>query len=125
MEPIWQLINSKKDNEDWNPDFRGCLKSAVAGRQYPQTRVMAAVWSEHNRCIMCLSDIVDAEDASGTDWTATARCSRTPVVATPDQINRAPTGNLNHRIWKVQVFGAPSDEEGSSKGRCYCQDVQH
>ena len=123
MEPIWQHINSKKNNEDWNPDFRGCLKSAMAGRQYPQTRVMAAGWSDHNRCIVCLSDIVDAENISGTDGNPTERCSRTPVVATPDQISRAPTGNLNHRIWKRQMSGAPSVEEGPGEGRCYGQNL--
>ena len=69
MEPLWQLINSKVNNEQWNPDFRGCLKSAFAGRQYPQTRVMAAGWSDHNRCVSCLSTIVDSEgtNAVGMD----------------------------------------------------------
>ena len=64
MEPFWQLINSKVNNEQWNPDFRGCLKSAFAGRQYPQTRVMAAGWSDHNRRASCLSTIVDSEDTN-------------------------------------------------------------
>ena len=35
----------------------------LAGRQYLQTRVFAAGWSEHNRCVVCLYDIVQADAA--------------------------------------------------------------
>jgi hypothetical protein len=83
MEPLWQLLNSKVCNDDWNADLRGCLKSAIAGRQYPQTRVMAAGWAEHNRCIFCLSAAVDADDLSSTAEDKASRHSRTPVTATP------------------------------------------
>ena len=99
MEPMWQLINSKVNNEQWNPDFRGCLKSAFAGRQYPQTRVMAAGWSDHNRCITCLSTIVDTEDTNTDATDKMKRSMRDPVVASPQQILKAPVGNSNHIIW--------------------------
>ena len=39
------------------------MESALAGRQYPQTRVFAAGWSEHNRCLLGLHDIVQADVA--------------------------------------------------------------
>ena len=63
MAPIWKLLKSKQNDEEWNPACRGALKSALAGRQYPQTRVFAAGWSKHNRCILCLHDIVQADAA--------------------------------------------------------------
>ena len=61
MAPVWKLLKSNQNDEEWNPACRGALKSALAGRQYPQTRVFAAGWSEHNRCILCLHDIVQAD----------------------------------------------------------------
>ena len=63
MGPICKLLKSKQNDEEWNPACRGALKSALAGRQYPQARVFAAGWSEHNRCILCLYDIVQADAA--------------------------------------------------------------
>ena len=106
MEPLWQLINSKVNNEQWNPDFRGCLKSAFAGRQYPQTRVMAAGWADHNRCISCLSAIVDSEAVNTGGVDKEKRTMRDPVVASPQQVLKAPVGNLNHRIWSGGCLNA-------------------
>ena len=63
MDPVWKLLKSRQNDEDRNPAGRGALKSALAGRQYPQTRVFAAGWSQHNRCILCLYDIVQADVA--------------------------------------------------------------
>ena len=54
MAPVWKLLKSKQNDDEWKPACRGALRSAIAGRQYPQTRVFAAGWSEHNRCIFCL-----------------------------------------------------------------------
>ena len=59
--PVWKLLKSKQNDEEWNPACRGALRSAIAGRQYPRTQVFAAGWSEHNRCILCLRDIVQAD----------------------------------------------------------------
>ena len=42
MEPITKLLKSRANSEDWNPALRGALRSAIAGRQYPQARVFAA-----------------------------------------------------------------------------------
>ena len=41
MEPIWQLLNSRQNDDEWNPMLRGSLRSALANRQYPQSRVKA------------------------------------------------------------------------------------
>ena len=61
MAPVWNVLGSKKNDEEWNPACRGGLRSALSGRQYPQVRVFAAGWSERNRCILCLHDIVQAD----------------------------------------------------------------
>ena len=45
MEPIWQLLNTKSNDKDWTETHNGCLRSAMANRQYPQTRVMMCGWS--------------------------------------------------------------------------------
>ena len=59
MEPITKLLKSKENTETWNPALRGSLKSAIAGRQYPQARVFAAGWATHNKCIFCLHNLVN------------------------------------------------------------------
>ena len=59
MEPITKLLKSKDNNETWNPALRGSLKSAMAGRQYPQARAYAAGWTSHNRCLFCLHKLVE------------------------------------------------------------------
>ena len=61
MQPMYPLLNSRQNSSQWNPVLRGCLKSATAGRQYPQVRVKAAGWAEHDRCLFCLHDIVVKE----------------------------------------------------------------
>ena len=58
MEPITKLLKSKANNEDWNLALRGSLRSAIAGRQYPQSRVFAAGWADHNKCLSCLQKLV-------------------------------------------------------------------
>ena len=65
MEPITKLLKSKADNEDWNPALRGALRSAIAGRQYPQARVCAAGWAEHNKCLPCLHKLASIGTAPG------------------------------------------------------------
>ena len=96
MEPIWQLLRDTKDTPEWNGNHRGALKSQMAGRQWTQTRVHKAGWSEHNRCLTCLSTIVDAETPPPDQC---VRTERDEVGATADQIARAPVGNSAHRLW--------------------------
>ena len=123
MEPIWSLLNSKSKAAEWTAQHRGSLGSAVAGRQYPQTRVMRNGWAAHNKCIFCLHDIVEKEKGkccggkapsnagqtfaltapsnAGQTFalTAVTRGVRDPVIATAEQIAKAPVGSLVHRNW--------------------------
>ena len=68
----------------------------MAGRQWSQHRVFKAGWSEHDKCITRLSTIVDAESPAPDQSLRTVRGA---VVATAEQIEKAPVGNFNHRIW--------------------------
>ena len=110
MEPIMKLLNSKADNEEWNLALRGALRSAIAGRQYPQAMVCAAGWAEHNECLFCVHKLASIGTAPGrrmringkTKQQEVARLDkmRYKVEATQEQIAVAPVGNLGHRIWE-------------------------
>ena len=65
MEPIWQLLRTRTNEEGWTAAGKGCLKSVISNRQFPQTRVKSCGWSTHDRCLLCLSDLVDAESHHG------------------------------------------------------------
>ena len=96
MEPVWQLLNTKVKSEEWNDKHKVGLRSAAAGRQYTQSRVKLCGWSDHDRCLACLSEIVEKE-CPNTE--TKKRSVRDPVVATEEQLARAPVGDLAHRIW--------------------------
>ena len=109
MEPIWKLLRSRQNDEEWNPLLRGSLRSAFANRQYPQLRVKAAGWSLHDRCLFCLN--LQIERAIG-DTAAAARrkaheekgksgCARVDLLAGTDAatVEAAPHGSTNHRIY--------------------------
>ena len=42
MAPIWKLLRSKGQSENWHAGHRGALRSAFAGRQWTQSRCKAA-----------------------------------------------------------------------------------
>ena len=96
MEPIWQLLKLKTSDKDWNAAHKGCLKSVMANKQYPQTRVKKCGWSLHDRCLLCLRGIVDAESGGRGKLPRTVKDA---VVATPEQLCKAPKGDLIHRNW--------------------------
>ena len=105
MQPIWSLLNSRKDDLEWNSTLRSGLGSVLAGRQFPQSRCFAAGWTSHNKCIACLQTIVEEEE---TDWQRQSRIeileqegkeAKLTVTATQRQIEKAPVGNLHHRAW--------------------------
>ena len=58
MEPIWKLLMSNRNDKDWNPSLRGALRSIIANRQWPQSRVHASGWSKHDKCNVCLNDVI-------------------------------------------------------------------
>jgi hypothetical protein len=147
MEPIWQLLGTKTKIEGWNQQHKGALKSAVAGRQYPQTRVKQCGWSEHDRCLFCLWKIVGCEaDKDESEDILAKKLSE----ATEEQLKKAPVGNYIHRIWECgesevergkhaeeadmavirqcEVRGHPTWERGltvrppkPSRGRAWCE----
>ena len=110
MEPINKLLTSKVNNEDWKPSSRGSLRSAIAGRQYPQARVYAAGWADHSKCLFCLHKIAGAgsttmrrtriQGKTSQEEVTRRSKARHTVEATAEQIAQAPFGNLVHRIWK-------------------------
>ena len=113
MGPIWQLLKSRQNDENWNPSLRGGLRSVLANRQYPQVRAFAAGWATHNKCFFCFHQLADlgARTVRRTSSKGKTRQNdqakqdkiRYKVEATAEQIAEAPVGNLGHRIWKCQA----------------------
>jgi hypothetical protein len=110
MEPIWQLLNSRQNDDEWNPTLRGSLRSALANRQYPQSRVKAAGWSTHDRCLFCLNSLIEdsmsccamRDRCNEIKVEGKAKSSRRNLglEATPEVMAAAPKGTINHRIFK-------------------------
>ena len=94
--PLWKLLRAKTSAKTWTEQEKGSFKSALAGRQFSQYKVKACGWSTHHRCLVCLNDIVEADKPYRGE---TRRSVREAVVATSEQIARAPVGNLHHRCW--------------------------
>ena len=59
MQPIWSLLTSRQNDDEWNPNLRGYLKSSQAGRQWPQARLKTANLSSHSACAFCLHDKIE------------------------------------------------------------------
>ena len=96
MEPLWQLLNPKAKDDEWNGKHKAGLRSAAAGRQFTQARVKLCGWSYHDRCLVCLNELVESE----TPFVGSKeRTVRDPIEATSEQIERAPVGDLAHRLW--------------------------
>lgn len=53
MRPIWKLLNSRERSLSWNPELRGALRSAIAGRQWPQVRCFRVGNTTHSKCLAC------------------------------------------------------------------------
>ena len=88
---------------------KGALKSAVAGRQYTQSRCHTAGFAKHDKCLVCVYNLVMqemlAKDRRGTVMeTRLPKAMRDEMMAiatdAPDSIlQRCPLGNLHHRAW--------------------------
>ena len=63
MQPIWSLLKDQRNDDQWDSNCRGGLRSTLAGRQFTQNRCYAAGWSDHDRCLACLYRIVNPPDA--------------------------------------------------------------
>ena len=101
MEPLWQLLKAKTTSDDWGEKHKAGLRSAAAGRQSAQSRVKLCGWANHDRCLVCLNDLVEKESPyEGSK----KRTIRDPVEATDEQLGRAPVGDLSHRIWNGECL---------------------
>ena len=66
----------------------------MANRQYPQVHMKACGWADHDKCLVCLSNLVDDDEAKQVSTTADARLRlkrsiREKVVASDEQMDRA------------------------------------
>ena len=76
------------------------LKSAIAGRQYPQARAYAAGWATHNKCLSCLHNLTELGARTGRR----TRSANTEVTPTAMHVNGGP----------VDANIMPPDAEDSS-----------
>ena len=67
MTGIWSLLRSKEQSGKWNHQFKGALKSALAGRQYTQARCYAAGFATHKACLVCLYHLLPQTWNGGMD----------------------------------------------------------
>ncbi len=58
IQTLWTLLRSDRDDLDWNPRLRACLRSAMANRQWPLDRLAAAGRARHDRCCFCLAQAI-------------------------------------------------------------------
>ena len=106
IQPIFSLLKSRQNDLEWNPALRG----GQAGRQWPQSRVYTAGWSEHNKCLACLQALVEERETSCQRQARIelleGRGSGAPVqvLATAAQIEAAPIGDLFHRSWTCKLL---------------------
>ena len=127
MTGIWSLLRSKEQSGRWNHHFKGALKSAIAGRQYTQSRCYAAGFATHKACLVCLHHLT-AERCTGNGSAILpgpepeakygkrkrrAKFDDSHLTATPpdDILARCPIGNNHHRAWTC-----PHTEDQRSRG---------
>ena len=83
MQPIWRLFDPRTKLDGWGADERGALRSVLTNRQWSQARCNMAKFVDHDRCLLCLSDVGCCIADDGTlvgDW------------------SRVPRGTADHRM---------------------------
>ena len=114
MEPVWKILQPRARNADWTPQHQGGLRSAIVGRQYPQVRMRAVGWAEHDRCLVCLNGIVEREAGPTAvrcplppeQPTGVARCARARThTCARTQHARNTTGQ--HRVGPARLHASP------------------
>ena len=120
MEPIWKLLRSRQNDDEWNPVLRGSLRSALANRQYPQCRVKAAGWSVHDKCLFCLNSNIEDSLSCGAmrdrckeiAKEGKAKSSRRDLAgeATGEILAATPKGTLGHRIYECPRLSGSRDK---------------
>jgi len=109
MTGIWSLLRSREQSSRWNYQFRGALKSALAGRQYTQSRCFAAGFATHKACLVCLHHLMGkkGEPEAKTNMTAAGKKMRSgkfddshlTAIPPDDVLEHCPVGNMHHRAW--------------------------
>jgi hypothetical protein len=118
FEPIFKLLNSKRNDATWNPELRSMLKSVVANRQFTQSRCFQCGWVKHPKCLFCLhaaaggtpvSAKITTKQSKADGGTTAPHTTRGPDIgakeslhtrATPEQIEATPNGTLAHRNYQ-------------------------
>ncbi len=96
--PVLKLLRPSSESTEWTAEYRGALRSAVLGRQWPQARCYAAGFTDHNRCCLCLSNVLSAHGVqSAADLPA-------------DVFAAVPFGTLMHR-----VFSCPAHRDARTR----------
>ena len=55
MQTHWALLNGRDDPQHrWGPQSKGALRSALAGRQWPQLRCWNSQFGAHSKCLFCV-----------------------------------------------------------------------
>ena len=67
MTGIWSLLRSKEQSGRWNYQFKGALKSALAGRQFTQSRCYAVGFATHKACLVCLHHLMPRRTEEAQD----------------------------------------------------------
>ena len=89
-------------------------------------------FATHDRCLVCLSSIVEEERSSGQNGSESGRddvggnrerTMKDKVDATEDQLRRAPRGTLHHRIWSGDCLKPLRQKLASEKDRDIAQSV--
>ncbi len=86
FDPVLALLRPAPDKPHWTAEHRGALRSAVLGRQWPQTRCFAAGFSQHNRCCLCLEAAIAEHRVAGIE------------DLDADVLAAVPVGSLLHRV---------------------------
>ena len=104
MQPIWNVLTTAAGKDvEWTAKEKASLRSALAGRQWPQLRCWQAEFAEHDRCMLCVHedfranmDYVSLDNVS--DPSRTCPTAMTHGAYTYNNIISAPVGSIQHRI---------------------------
>ncbi len=79
------------------------MRSAIAGRQFPQSRCYTAGFADHDKCLVCVYALMEKE---GLD----------PEIQTPTDaiLQRCQVGKLHHRSWTC-IHSAGQRSKGVSE----------
>ena len=114
--PLWKALNGPAGKDvNWTAATRAALRSALAGRQWPQLRCWNADFAEHDRCMLCVHDNWVARTTCGTG----SACTPTDTPATTeeythDDILAAPIGSIAHRVCDCPSLKEQRDQLGPS-----------